>query len=71
VTVTVIKGYLTVPEAAERRGLSRPYVYELVREGRLECVRVGRTILIRTSSVRRFKRRPRGRPRKKKGGRQS
>ena len=70
-TVTVIRGYLSVPEAAERLGLSCPYVYELVREGRLECVRVGRTILIRSSAVRRFRRRPRGRPRKQKGGKQT
>jgi len=68
--VTQIKGYLSVAEAGEALGISRAYTYDLVRGGRLECIRVGRTILIKSGSVRRFRRRPVGRP-KKKGGRQT
>jgi len=65
--MTAPRGYLTVPEAAEALGLSVPYLYELIREGRLETMRLGeRGILVRSASVRKFRRRPVGRPRKPK-----
>lgn len=60
-----LRGLLTPAEAAARLGLSRARVYAIIRDGRLATVRVGGRILVRESSVAKFKPRPRGRPRKK------
>ena len=61
-----VRGFMTVGEAAEALGLSVPYTYQLVHSGRLESVRLGvRGILVRASAVRKFRRRPVGRPGKK------
>jgi len=65
--MAALKGYLTTAEAAERLGISQSYLCRLIRQGRLEAMRLGgKVLLIRAESVRRFKRRPRGRPRKKR-----
>jgi len=37
---------VNVPEAAEMLGLSRNFVYKLVREGKLPSIRFGKRILI-------------------------
>lgn len=37
---------ITVPEAAEMLGLSKNFVYQLVREGKLPSIRFGKRILI-------------------------
>ena len=41
-----------IPEAARALGLGRSKVYELIGEGRLETVTIGRRRLIRIASVR-------------------
>ena len=62
-----LRGYLTTKEAAERLGVTESHVCRLVRQGRLEAVRVGqRALLIRNASIRTLKRRPPGRPRKQR-----
>jgi excisionase family DNA binding protein len=37
---------LTVEEAGQMLGVSRSYAYELVRQGALPCMRLGRRIVI-------------------------
>jgi excisionase family DNA binding protein len=37
---------LTVEEAGQMLGVSRSYAYELVRQGELPCMRLGRRIVI-------------------------
>jgi excisionase family DNA binding protein len=37
---------LTVEEAGQTLGVSRSYAYELVRQGALPCMRLGRRIVI-------------------------
>jgi excisionase family DNA binding protein len=37
---------LTVAEAGQMLGVSRSYAYELVRQGALPCMRLGRRIVI-------------------------
>jgi len=64
--MAVLKGFLTVKEVAARMGLDRTRITRLIGQGRLKAVRVGRTFLVDAGSVRRFKRRPPGRPRKAK-----
>lgn len=69
--MAALKGFLTVAEVAERLGVSPNRVYQLIAADRLPAERVGgKTLLVPEVSVRRFKRRPTGRPRKKpkKGG---
>ncbi|MBL7223192.1 MAG: helix-turn-helix domain-containing protein [Candidatus Brocadiae bacterium] len=61
-----LQGFLTTAEAAKRLGLARTYVYYLIKDGQLKAVRVGaRMLLVDAESVRKFRPRPRGRPRKK------
>lgn len=43
-----------VPEAAKALGLGRSKVYELIAEGKLQTVTIGRRRLVRTESVRAF-----------------
>ncbi len=45
---------LTIPAAAEHMSLGRSKTYELIQEGRLSTVRIGRAIRIPTSEVERF-----------------
>lgn len=42
----------SIPEAARALGLGRSKVYELIGDGRLETVNIGRRRLVRTESVR-------------------
>lgn len=45
---------VTVAEAIQRFGIARTKLYELIREGDIEAVKLGRRTLIRTESVRAF-----------------
>ena len=47
----VTKMTLTVPEAARLIGISKPKMYELVRAGKFNSVRVGKKILISRKSL--------------------
>jgi len=63
--MTAIKGFLTVSETAERLGLSVDRIYQFIVAGRLEATRVGgKMLLVSEIAVRRFQRKPPGRPRK-------
>lgn len=42
----------SIPEAAKALGLGRSKAYELIAEGRLETVTIGRRRLVRIASVR-------------------
>jgi excisionase family DNA binding protein len=59
--------YLSVDEAAEQLKVGRQRIYDLIRAGRLEAVKLeDRTWLVTEESVRNFRRRGKGgRPRKK------
>jgi len=59
-----VGGYISVAEAARQLGVSLSYAYRLVGQGRLRSRRLGSTILVYLSSVQKFERRGRGRPRK-------
>ena len=43
---------LRVPEAAESAGISRSLAYELIAEGRMPSVRVGRSIRVPAEALR-------------------
>ena len=62
--------YLTTSQAAERSGLSKNYLTQLLRKGTLEGLQVARDWLIYTDSLERFLEKPRKSgpkgPRKKK-----
>jgi excisionase family DNA binding protein len=45
---------LTVPEAARILRLSRTFAYQLVAEGELPCLRLGRRVLIPRSALEAF-----------------
>jgi len=42
----------SIPDAAKALGLGRSKTYELIDEGQLETVRIGRRRLVRVSSIR-------------------
>jgi len=64
--------HLTTQEAADRLGVGQSYIYRLIAQGRLKAKRVGaRLLLVDAASVRGFKRRPRGRPRKQKAAKKA
>ena len=44
----------SVAEAAEALGLGRTSVYTLIRDGRLETVKLGRRTLVKVASIRRL-----------------
>src|SRR5437867_10404306 len=46
------EGLLTVAEVAERLRLKEAYVYEMARRGEIPCVRTGKYVRIRESTVR-------------------
>lgn len=50
----VYRETVTVAEAIQRFGIARTKLYELIREGDIEAVKLGRRTLIRTESVRAF-----------------
>lgn len=67
--MAALRGYLTTQEAAERLGLTVSYVCRLIHKGRLDAIRLGgKVLLVKVASVRAFKPRPPGRPRKNKRG---
>jgi excisionase family DNA binding protein len=43
---------VSIPDAAKALGIGRSKVYELVGEGRLETVTIGRRRLVRVESIR-------------------
>lgn len=43
---------VSIPDAAKALGLGRSKVYELIGQGRLETVTIGRRRLVRVSSLR-------------------
>ena len=42
----------SIPDAAKALGVGRSKLYELIGEGRLETVTIGRRRLVRTNSIR-------------------
>lgn len=42
----------SIPDAAKALGVGRSKLYELIGEGRLETVTIGRRRLVRTASIR-------------------
>lgn len=63
------KGYLTVTEAAARRGYNPQQIRDAINRGDLQAEKVGAIWLIRTEAVDALDIQSRGRPRKKKMGR--
>lgn len=59
---------LTAPEAAERLGITRQHVYNLIAAGRLSAARVKNAWVIREADLAAYTRKPGGRPRKEKKG---
>jgi len=47
----VLEGYILTSEAAQLTGYSEYYMRQLCRTGRVECVKVGRTLLVLQSSI--------------------
>ncbi|MEM8697024.1 MAG: helix-turn-helix domain-containing protein [Pseudomonadota bacterium] len=45
---------ISVSGAAKALGLGRTSIYELINEGRLETIKIGRRRLIKTASIRRL-----------------
>lgn len=43
-----------IPTVAQLTGLSERYLYELAQNGRLPCVRVGRSVLVRRDDLDQF-----------------
>ncbi len=60
-----LPGYLTVNEAATRRGVRRQAILALIDRGRLKAYRVGKQWLIREEDLDGFEPLPVGRPRKR------
>lgn len=44
--ISVERRYVTVPEAAQRLGVSRSLAYELVKQGRIQTVRLGSVLRV-------------------------
>jgi len=45
---------VTVPEAARMLSISRQSVYAMVADGRLDALRVGRRVIVKTASLRKM-----------------
>jgi excisionase family DNA binding protein len=45
---------ISVKDAAKALGLGRTSIYALIKEGRLEVVKIGRRTLIKVASIRRL-----------------
>jgi excisionase family DNA binding protein len=61
---TMPETYYTVQEVADLKGWTRQWVAKLIKQGRLEAVRVGREWRIPESALENIKDVPMGRPRK-------
>lgn len=44
----------TINDTAKALGLGRTSIYQLIREGRLEAVKIGRRTLVKVDSIRRL-----------------
>jgi excisionase family DNA binding protein len=64
--MTELKDYLTVPEAAAKRGVSRQAILHLIDEGKLKATRIGPVWLIHKNDLAAYTPDPGGRPRKKR-----
>ena len=53
----MLEGYITVSEAARRAGYSEYWIRDLCRAGRLECARVGHSVMVAVASVDGYKER--------------
>jgi excisionase family DNA binding protein len=62
--MATLKDYLTVTEAAERRGLTRQAILAVIKRGTLPATRVGNHWLIHQRDLEAFEPSPGGRPRK-------
>jgi excisionase family DNA binding protein len=69
--MTEITDYLTVPQAAERRGVSRQAILHLIDERKLKATKMGRVWLIHKDDLAAYTPDPGGRPPKKKRPRKS
>src|SRR5579883_951797 len=58
-----IPGYVPVKEAAEKLGLSRRRINDLVRTGRIRAFKASHVLMLLAEDVDNFKRQPTGRPR--------
>lgn len=45
---------ISITGAAKALGLGRTSIYELIKEGRLETIKIGRRHLVKTESIRRL-----------------
>lgn len=45
---------ISIAEASKAIGCGRTTIYELIRQGRLEIVKLGRRTLVKTASIRRL-----------------
>jgi len=61
--MTDLPGYLTVTEAAERRGVLRQAILALIKRKRLKAIHAGQQWLIRQEDLDSFEPLPAGRPR--------
>jgi excisionase family DNA binding protein len=64
-----LSDYLTINEAAKRRGVSRQAVQDLISRGRLKARRLGRQWLIHRLDLSAYKPDPGGRPKRTKSSR--
>ena len=67
--MTELKDYLTVPQAAAKRGVSRQAILHLIEEGKLKATQMGRVWLIHKDDLSAYTpgiggRPPKNRPRK-------
>ena len=58
---------ITVREAAERKGVTKPAIIAAIMRGEIQAEKPGREYLVYERSLARFKPRKRGRPRKANG----
>jgi excisionase family DNA binding protein len=63
---SMIDGYVTTSECAERLGISVGRVQQLVANGRLPAIKVGNTNLIKETDLKLVENRINGRPKKEK-----
>lgn len=58
--------YITAPTAGNELGITRQRVYQLIKSGRLNALKIGRSVFVNLNDVREFSESDRtsGRPRK-------